>query len=308
MNYWTDRFGMPDIQSYDQLRKHFDREDIKPFRGSDDKPFGKRKYSNRRMRMLPDETIELEYMGSPLVRWHPDKTVSVKAYPSKRQGHFDTEALPPGVSVGIGNRTGPLIYLFKDNGSRWMSWWIKDENNQDVRNPHIRVINGNDWVRLHYYDERWLPVDEAALEPFEWLEPDKSRTRKVSAEYNIPALVNAARAMIGLDAHDGIGTELHRWGRNYKLAKQRDELLQCLKDQDFGPVLAHVRKTESRTYNHDTGRWDYEVKDISSSDVKALRDRLYVLTGICQKQQKRIVTLPEYHAIERRLKDFGQPE
>src|ERR1043165_7727869 len=111
--------GMPDISSYAQLRQHFNK--MAPFRGTQDRPFGSRKYSNRRMRMLDDESIELEYMGDALVRWHPDGTISVKAYPCKRQGWFDSNALPKQIHVGLGTRVGPIIVLYDTNET---DYWI----------------------------------------------------------------------------------------------------------------------------------------------------------------------------------------
>lgn len=306
--------GMPDVTSYDQLRDHYDKQTR--WRGGEDRPFGMRKYSNRRMRMLYDGTIELEYMSEPLVRWHPDGDVSVQPFVAQRQGCFDRQALPAQIWVGLGNRTGPLIYLMDQGDGFWLSTPIPEAERKHSwqthsyrRNPHVRVLRGGQWVRLSYCAGVWQPVDEQALKPFEWYEPDKSRTRKMSAEYHIPDFVNAARAMIALGADPGTDVgERWRGSLAYRGTDTTDDLLDALKRQDFAYVMKNLRRGERYVYDKLSGVWTTETTGVSSTDLKALRDRVYVLTGICEAKSERIVSLDEYHRIERRLKDFGRPE
>src|SRR5678816_581275 len=99
--------GMPSITIYSDLLRHFNK--VTPWRGSQDRPFGNRKYGNRRMRMLADRSIELEYMGHALIRWHPNGTISVRAYDCHRWGTFDHFVLPKQIRVDVGSRTGPII-------------------------------------------------------------------------------------------------------------------------------------------------------------------------------------------------------
>jgi hypothetical protein len=312
MNY-INKFAMPDVRSYAQLRTHYDA--TKAFRGSKDRPFGKRVYGNRRMRMLDDESIELEYMGDPLIRWHPNGTVSVKAFPSSRWGVFADKALPAGVSVAIGTRTGPITKLATTSDLRY--WHERPLRSDEPpawqgqvtvyeRNWDFVVIDGSEWAHLHYYAGRWGPVDESALKPFKWYEPDRTLTRKVSAEYNIPAFLNAAKAIIALGADDVEAPRV--WGRNHHLEGDRtDHVLVALKAMDFTTVMKAVRRVETRTYDPNQGSWKYEVTGISSTDIKRLRDRLYVVSGLCEVKNQRVLTLREHQRVESRLKDFGSP-
>jgi hypothetical protein len=281
-----DQYGMPrEVRSYAQLRRHFDKQ--QPWKGSKDRPFAHRKYSNRRMRMLDDETIELEYCNSPVARWHPDGTISVRAYPSRRWGVF--MALPRQVRIDVGTRVGPIIQLFTTQDT---DWWVETKlpspdrfGRTFTRNFNSLVLRGNDWAHLYYCTaaKHWKPVDETQLEPFEWFEPDRSRTRRLSAEYNIPDFVTSAKALIGL------------------------ALLTALKERDFATVLARVRRVERRTYDYTTGNWTADTVGVSSTDVKALRDRLCVLAGLCERKSAFVLPLKQYMRVERRLKDFGDP-
>jgi hypothetical protein len=312
MNYWEDRFGMIDVSNYKQLRDHFDR--AIPFRGTKDRPFGKRKYGNRRMRMLDDETIELEYYGHSLVRWHPDGEVSVWPHQCQRQGVFDRLALPKGIRCDMGTRNGPIMRIFPSGN---ISWWIvvpkgpdeprryEGDDTNYVRNTNFITLKGDKWVRLRPNGKTWYPVDEDSLTPFEWLEPDNKRKRALSKEYRIPDMVNAARAMLSLGIDNVVGAEANRYNSLAYNPQSADDLLRALKAGDFTTVLRNMRTVENRKWDPATGTYSYETIGVSSTDVKALRDRLCVLVGICDKRSEKILDGAQFARSERMLKDFG---
>jgi hypothetical protein len=314
VGYWHDKMGMPDITSYAQLRNYFDQ--TQAYRGSLDKPFGHRKYNTRRMRELPDQSIELEYDKHALVRWHPDGTISVRAYDSRRQGGFDIEALPKQIRVGVGTRTGPIIYLYDTHKTDcWIirprtesdppKRWPDDDNIYEC-NTLARVVLGSDWVHLKHDGKMWVLVDETKIKPFKWREPDRKRTRQVSAEWNIPGLVNAARACIALGNEDLLAESGWRGRRQSEI--DEDAALAALKREDFTTAVKFLRRVETRTYDHNQGRWIVETNNVSTTDAQALRNRLYVITGLCEVQSASVLTMTKWRQVERLIKDFGSVE
>jgi hypothetical protein len=276
-----------------------------------------RKYNTRRMRMLSDSTIELEYYGHPLVRWHPDGDVSVFAHQCQRQGVFDTLALPKGIRSDMATRSGPIIRIYPTGQA---DWWIKvpkkpgeprrheGDDYHYVRNVNFIVFKANDWVRLKPKGKTWYPADESSLERFEWLEPDLKRKRELSKEYRIPDLMNAAAAMLSLGITDVVGADTKHYRRLAQDVPTTDQLLTALKAGDFTTVLRNMRTVENRTYDQAAGTWRYETKGISSADAKALRDRVCVIAGICSKRSEPILDGTGLTRCERMLKDFGHPD
>jgi 3'-phosphoadenosine 5'-phosphosulfate (PAPS) 3'-phosphatase len=68
-----------------------------------------------------------------------------------------------------------------------------------------------------------------------------------------------------------------------------------------------VRSSEDRKWDAAAGKFVVETKGLNSTDIKKIRHVAYEQMGLLYLESERIVNLPQYNNIERKLADFGAP-
>lgn len=298
-----------EINSYADALDWWKRRDGEDFKGSSDRPVAKREWSHRRMRMRSDGSIEFEDSNHVLAVWHPDKTLTIDPFPTVRYGAFERFVVPRTLEVGLGTRSGKVIYL--KPGDIDIRSRIKMETDTGVKcsiNPDILVVRAENPVnlKLDRSSHRWEPTHEHRLKAFEWFELNKGELRKASVRYNIPEFVSAITAALQMGAEIKTSTAYSSDGVAKSNAAGED-ILTLLEQQRFVEAAALVRPAEERHYDTATGKWVTETKGLSSTDIRKIRHIAYEEMGLLYLEQETIVTLPQFNNIERKLKDFGVP-
>lgn len=273
-----------------------------------DRPVGKVSDYNRRMRMRTDKTIVFDYCGHELAAWHPDNTLTVQPWSGYRNGAFDRFVMPRTVEVGSGARTGKVIHLrTADNLQKWDKITIESVNGvQYITNPDTLVVRAQDPVLLHRDENgRWMPVNEMKCKPFYWFELDKGRLREASKKYNMPEFLSAIETAIQMGAD--IKTQ-DKYGYAKDANEAGEDILELLEQGRYVEAASLIRASEDKTWDSVNNRYIVEKKGLNSGDVRAIRHKAYLEMGLVYLETDRIVTLPQFNNIERKLADFGPAE
>lgn len=307
-------FNMPiEITSYDQALDWYDRRKGL-WSNSKDRPIGKSNDYTRRMRMLTDDSIEFEYNQHVLCVWHKDNTLTVNPYDGYRSGYFDRFVMPRTIEAGAGARTGKIIFLKPDletqraGKAKWDRIQIEGIHGKKlVANPEILVVRAEKPVTLKPdVGERWAPVSEMRCKPFYWYELDKGRLREASRQYNIPEFVTAIETAIQMGADIQTSKAYDTLSASRQTSSGED-ILTLLEQERYVEAAALVRPAEDRYYDQATGKYVVETKGLNSTDIKKMRQLAYVEMGLIYLESERVVTLPQFNNIERKLLDFGVP-
>lgn len=275
-----------------------------------DRPVGKPNDYSRRMRMGPDGSIEFEYDKHVLATWHPDKTLTVEPYPNNKWGAFERHVMPKSISVGAGVRSGKVIFLAPHEAGRhqWRVNLETDTGAKNVVDPDVTVIRGDRPITLQRVGQyKWEPVSELRCKPFYWFELDKGRLREASKKYNLPEFIAAISTAIQMGA-DIETSKAYDSNVARRKTSGGEDILTLLEQERFVEAAALVRPAEDRQYDATQGKWVYEKKGLNSTDIKKIRHTAYIEMGLIYLESERVVTLPQFNNIERKLADFGVPE
>lgn len=280
---------------------------------SSDRPAGKTDHYTRRMRQRSDGTIVFDYSNNELAAWHPDNTLTVSPHGGYVNGAFDRFVMPRTIEASSGPRTGKVVLLklqdemMTSYRGRYNQVQLEtDSGTKWVTNPDILVVRAETPVTLHRGDGgRWEPVSEFKLKPFYWYELDKGQLREASKKYNIPEFITAIETAIKLGAD--IETSKSWTDVNERKTESGEDVLTLLEQSRFVEAAALVRPAETSTYDSATGKWVTEKHGFNSTDIKRVRQMAYVEMGLIYLETERIVSLPQWRNIERKLLDFGTP-
>lgn len=293
--------GVPDIGTYEQALEHFER--VAPRRGRDPdvRPAGQAHLTNRIMTRLADGSIRFTYFNDPIVTYHPDGTVSAQACTKQRNGDMPVRVLPIGIREEIGTRAGPIILTIPlaDRQASPHGYYggirIKDESNRQILNPRVRVMRASRPIhlRLDRKTDRWEPLDEGKLEPFQWQELDKKAALAVSRDSGFADFNTALKAYMGLDA---------------TLPEREDipaaAMLAAIKARDFTTVLAGLDREPYFAPNAQ-GIWTKVGERPKKSAIDRLRVHAYKEAGVLVERSERVLTLAGYRAVEALMKRLG---
>lgn len=289
------------LESYDDALNLF--ESVKPWRGSQDRPWGDRKHSTKRMVMLPDRSIAFQYQGFRFAIWHPDGTLTVEGFGSAQQKAVWDLNMPESILFDEHKRTGSTLMVVRRDMIRDSKWWWgrfpkwisksgleKPSWGDRKANPDVVVIKINRPVRLHYCAERdiWWPVDEDALEPFEWAEIDKKRTRAINIEYKLTDFDGYLKTLTAL-----VDNAMPPWGGDI----DDEELLEIIKSGDFPKAMEHFPRGIGDSWQT---RWKIsqnpqylDTQPPRYSHFSKLRTQLYKDANALIERSEKILTLPQ---------------
>lgn len=311
-----------ETRGYAEMKARFDK--VTPWRGSDDRPWGNRKHSTKRMRMLDDGSIEFEYRKHTFVTWHPDNTLTLCTFSRVQQAVIWDNMLPAAIVLRNSQaRVGSTVMVcpadqIKPNAPRWYAFpfyapkpgYVYDNYGQApygnrMTNPDVLVFKAEKPTKMHYCAERkmWLPVDEAALEPFKWQEIDKKATRKLNEQHRLTDFVAAVNAIASLrgELPEALGV-VHNWRRSGD--EHYLEALQLIERCDFVGAMAYLRRT--REYSpYVLGQGQQVVREIiMSSEYGHMRTVLYKREGALIEHSEKILTLPQFEKVRGLLYRF----
>jgi hypothetical protein len=304
MNYNISLEGFPveGFETYAQARRHFDS--VKPWRGKDDKPIGKRRHNTKRMRMLGDGTIVYRHHGTDVLRWHPNDTLTVNGYGSMTTTCLINRLLPSGIRHSGSNQVEPILMLYDAHGSdgpwgRWERYRKPDMSWDSYRrvppvNPTEVVLCAHG-VRLKFdkASDRWRPVSR--LVPFEWRVPSK-RSRAIAKRLDQSEFIDVSNALLALNEPE------HKW---YGYVDYRC-LARLVMAKRYAEALEICPLTWEHTYDQITRKSGRTCKGVSKYALKRIRDRFLSETrGGTRRRSERILTLPQYRTYRDYLRRFG---
>ena len=290
---------------------------VTPWRGSSDRPWAKRTHNTKRMRMLDDRSIEFEYQGHVFVTWHPDNTLTAEPFSSPQQQEVWARMLPSSTRYDLQCRTGSTVMVCPADQVRQSQWWWRrfpfyvrkngaaldkygrSPYGERMANPDVMVFKADQSVRMHYCAERgmWWPVDEAALQPFEWSEIDKKRTRKINEEYRLTDFDGFLKTLTKL-----VDDAMPAWGGEIP----DTELLEIIKSGDFQKAMAHFPRADmryiSRALRNNPNYLDDKLPMYSY--FSKLRTRLYKAHNALIERSERVLTLPQFQKVKGLLYRF----
>lgn len=238
----------------------------------------------KRMRMLPDKSIQFEYAGEPFCTYHPNGEVTIQAPSQRRWGSFYYHVLPSGLYLDMGSRSGRIAFL--GHNVRGVSWWRPD--------AVTKVIRTDKPVRLKINKSgNWKPVDEQQLTPFKWKEVDRKPARKLAQEKHISgfwAWLRAYRQLQDIET-DGEGSK-------YLTAA---ELAAAIEQQDYKTVYDGLQRGWS--YWRDENGWQSGLR-ISRGHFEQMRMKVYADGGALIDKEARAPVIKEWRHIERQLRKF----
>jgi hypothetical protein len=307
---WCIQNEMPvEINSYDDALSWWKRRgDGSEYQGTNDRPVGKRDFRNRRMRQRPDGSIEFEYNQHVMCVWHPDKTITVSPVKGYTSGIFETCIMPKALEARDGPRTGKCVLIHPSNERHYRLDMETDTGKHNIANPEIMVVRADPSVNLRLNaDNRWEPANEMRCKPFEWLELNKSELREASKKYNIPEFIRAIETALQMGAEIKTSNAYSATQVRSATVSSGEDVLELLEQGRFVEAASLVRPRETRYYDHANKKWVVESQGLNSTDIKKIRHRAYEEMGLLYLESARVVTLPQWNNIERKLLDFGAP-
>jgi hypothetical protein len=239
----------------------------------------------KRMRMLPDKSIQFEYAGEPFCTYHPDGQVTVQAPSTRRWGNFYYQVLPKGLYLDTNGRSGRIALI--GHHIRGISWWD--------RSHYTGVVRTDKPVRLKVGDDGlWRPVNEQQLTPFKWKEVDRKPARKLAQEKHISgfwAWLRAYRKLQDIETDGG--------GSSWLTAA---ELAAAVEQQDYKRVYDGLRRNWSY-WVADDGSWQSGLR-ISRGHFEQMRMKVYADGGALIDKEMRVPTVKQWRHIERQLRKF----
>jgi hypothetical protein len=302
-------------ECYADARKRWDSET--PWRGSDDRPWGKRSHNTKRMRMHDDESISLMYNGHQFITWHPDETITVANFHSAQQQNVFGFLLPASTMYELAIRTGGVMLTCPRDQVRSSNYWwsrfplylSKSGKTSDAgqpnwsdrkSNPDVQVFRCERPVRLALdaAQDIWLPVDQDGLKMFEWQELDKSKSRQLNIDYKLTDFDGYLKALSTLNA-DAIPP----WDKELP---DEDALLDVIKEGRFEDATRMFPRGDgwNRRYWH----WRQNVSPTATptwSYFGVLRTHLYKREGILVERKEKMLALPEYRRVQSLLHRFS---
>lgn len=301
------------IESYKDALDWWQRKE--PWKGSNDRPVGKRDCSYRRMRMNNQGSIAFEYSGNVYATWHRDDTLTISPNTGYAYGAFTNHVAPLGVDSAYNTNLGRYVLLSADNATKTKIEIQGMHGIEHVTNPDIKVIRAPNPVILKRQvdedsgDTMWLPENIWKVSPFEWFELNKSQLREASLKYNINDFVCAIEAALAMGAEiKTAGTHSSRWSKatNNKTTAS-ESILELLEQERFVEAAQMVRVNQSSTYDPVARKYTYNTTGLKAGDIKSIRQLAYKELGLYYIESQRIVTLPMLTNIETKLRDLGKP-
>jgi hypothetical protein len=307
---WCQNNDMPvEINSYTEALDWWKRRDGQEYRDTNDRPVGKRDFRTRRMRMRSDGSIEFEYNGHVMCTWHPDQTLTVSPVRGYVSGIFESCVMPRSIETKDGPRVGKIVMIHPENERAWRITMDTDTGVKNMANPEIMVVRADPSVnlRLSPISGRWEPTNLGKCKPFEWLELNKGELRKASQKYNIPEFIRAIETALVMGADIKTRNAYASVGVKTDTVASGEDILTLLEQSRFVEAASLVRSSEDRKWDAAAGKFVVETKGLNSTDIKKIRHVAYEQMGLLYLESERIVNLPQYNNIERKLADFGAP-
>lgn len=286
MGFQCSMYKVPRIQTYEQALAHYESVDRWFSTGS--KPIkGQLRYDNMRMSKVPwrdGDAIIFRLYSTDCVTYYADGTIAIEGYGSMSTNAFIGQLAPGEITHQMGEGRDDPYLILRRRGSE--HWWERDEDGRWVRNTDALVVRCSLPIKLHYCadERRWLPTDEAHLEPFYWTEIDRAKARKASAHYHLADFLKVVPALHAL------GTVEREIPADINCALDR------LANRDFTGALAFCPVGQRARSSIET--------PICWRFVEQMRNWIYDEFEALSAVEKRVLTLEEYGVYRSRKKRF----